>query len=106
MGKSGDLRSLFDRRYHAAKYLRGLAEKYPKHAQKLNAAAQEFEQITAILWKEMIPVLGGWERGEMQTRRLARLQTRRLFAGLIDRMQAHDERALLYLEELAADFAG
>ena len=58
------------------------------------------EGICDIIWKEMIPVLGGWERGETQTRRLARAENRRLFAGQIERMKAHDERAYDYIREL------
>lgn len=49
----------------------------------------------------MIPVLGGWERGEAQTRQLAKAENRRLFAGQIDRMKAHDERAYGYIREMA-----
>ena len=66
----------------------------------LNAAAGELEGIPEIIWKEMIPVLGGWERGEAQTRRLARAENRRLFAGQIERMKAHEERAYNYIGEL------
>ena len=64
-----------DGRHHAAKYLRSLAMEYPKQAEKLNAAALEFEGVTAIIWKEMIPVLGGWERGEMQMRHYGLIRT-------------------------------
>lgn len=91
---------LSDGRSHAAKYLRRLAEQHPAMASGLNAAAGELEGIVEIIWKEMIPVLGGWERGETQTRRLARAENRRLFAGQIDRMKAHDERAHGYIREL------
>ena len=92
---------LSDGRYHAAKYLRRLAEQSPAMAPDLNAAAGELEKITEILWKEMIPVLGGWERGEAQTRQLAKAENRRLFAGQIDRMKAHDERAYGYIRKMA-----
>lgn len=91
---------LSDGRCHAAKYLRRLAEQYPAMASGLNAAAGELEGIPKIIWKEMIPVLGGWERGEAQTRQLARAENRRLFAGQIERMKAHDERAYGYICEL------
>lgn len=84
---------LSDGRFHAAKYLRRLAERHPTMAPGLNAAAGEMEAISEIIWKEMIPILGGWERGEAQTRQLAKAENRRLFAGQIDRMKAHDERA-------------
>ena len=92
---------LSDGRLHAAKYLRRLAEKYPAQAEKLNRAAQDFEHVSKIIWEEMIPVLGGWERGEKQIRQLAEPENRRLFATLIDRMKSHDERAYVYLCELA-----
>ena len=49
----------------------------------------------------MIPVLGGWERGEAQTRQLA--ENRRLFAGQIERMKAHDQRARAFIQELLTD---
>lgn len=91
---------LSDGRWHAAKYLRKLAEQHPAMAPGLNAAAGELEGIPEIIWKEMIPVLGGWERGEAQTRRLARAENRRLFAGQIERMKAHEERAYNYIGEL------
>lgn len=92
---------LSDGRMNAAKYLRQMAEQYPLQAPGLKKAAAEFEQITKILWEEMIPVLGGWERGEKQIRQLARPETRRLFAAQIERMKTHDERALACLCQLA-----
>ncbi len=95
---------LSDGRWNAAKYLQGLAGKYPKQAERLNAIAFEFESITEIISKEMIPVLGGWQRGEKQIRRLAKLETRQLFAELIDRMKAHDQQALTYIQELVDEF--
>lgn len=95
---------LSDGRFHAAKYFRTMAEKYPLQAEKLNAAAQEFEGISKILWEEMIPALGGWERGEKQIRQLADPKNRRLFAAQIDRMKAHDQRAYALICELADQF--
>lgn len=92
--------SLSDGRRHAAKYLRRLAAQYPALTPGLHAAAGELDRIPEIIWKEMIPVLGGWERGEMQTRQLSRPENRRLFAGLIERMKTHDERAYGYICEL------
>lgn len=92
---------LSDGRIHAAKYLRRMAEKYPSQAETLNKAAQEFEQITKILWEEMIPALGGWERGEKQTRQLAKPENRHLFVSQIERMKAHDENAYSCLCQLA-----
>ncbi len=94
---------LSDGRGQAAEYLRRLARQYPAMAPGLNAAAGELEGITEIIWKEMIPVLGGWERGEAQTRQLARAENRRLFAGLIERMKVHDQRAYGYISEILED---
>ena len=94
---------LSDGRHHAAKYLRRLAEKCPAQAEKLNKTAREFEHITEIIWKEMIPVLGGWGRGEKQLRQLAEPENRRLFAAQIDRMKVHDQRAYTCLCELAEE---
>lgn len=94
---------LSDGRCHAAKYLRRLADQHPAIAPGLNAAAGELEGIVEIIWNEMIPVLGGWERGETQTRCLARTETRRLFAGQIERMKAHDERAYRYIRNIWND---
>ena len=93
---------LSDGRSHGAKYLRRLAEQHPAMASGLNAAAGELEGIPEIIWNEMIPVLGGWERGEKQMRQLAEPENRRLFADLIQRMKSHDEQAYTYLCELAA----
>ena len=95
---------LSDGRFQAAKYLRRLAEAHPLQAKKLNTTAREFERITEILGNEMIPLLGGWERGEQQTRRLAEPANRRLLAAQIERMKAHDEKALTCLRELIEDF--
>lgn len=94
---------LTDGRCHAAKYLRRLAEQHPAMAPGLHAAAGELEGIPEIIWKEMIPVLGGWGRGEAQMRQLARAENRRLFAGQIERMKAHDERAYDYIRKLLDD---
>ncbi len=91
---------LSDGRSHGAKYLRRLAEQYPAMASELNAAAGELEGIVEIIWKEMVPVLGGWGREEVQVRRLAEAENRRLLAGQIERMKAHDERACGYFHEL------
>lgn len=95
---------LSDGRFHAAKYLRRLAEQNPAMAPGLNAAAGELEGISEILWNEMIPVLGGWERGEAQMRQLASPENRQLFAGQIDRMKAHDQRAYDLIRELVTEF--
>lgn len=95
---------LSDGRYHAAKYLRRLAEQHPAMALGLNAAARELEEIPEIIREEMIPVLGGWERGETQTRQLARAENRRLFAGQIERMKVHDNRAYAYICELLESY--
>ncbi len=95
--------SLSDGRCYAAKYLRRLAEQHPAMAPGLNAAAGELDGILAIIWRDMIPVLGGWERGEEQTRRLARAENRRLIARQIERMKVHDERAYGYICELLDD---
>lgn len=92
---------LSDGRHYAAEYLFRLAEACPSHAEKLRGAAREFRRITEIIWKEMIPVLGGWERGEKQIRQLADPDNRRLFAAQIQRMKSHDERAHALLYRLA-----
>ena len=94
---------LLDGRQNAAEYLRRLAAKHPAQAKKLNAAAQAFQRIAGVIQNEMIPALGGWERGERQARRLAEPETRRLFAGLIDRMKSYDGQALSLLQELIAE---
>ena len=94
---------LSDGRFHGAKYLRRLAQQYPGAAPKLQAAAKEMESRSEILWKEMIPLLGGWERGEHQMRQLAKPENRRLLAGQIDRMKAHDEKACARILELTKE---
>lgn len=50
-------------------------------------AAEGSEGIPKIIREELIPVLDGWERGETQTRQLARAENRRLFAGQIEWMK-------------------
>lgn len=97
---------LSDGRLHAAKYLHRLADKYPAQAEMLHGAAQEFEGIVNIIWNEMIPALGGWERGEKQMRQLADLKNRRLLAAQIDRMKAHEQQALTSLCQLRQAFTG
>ena len=95
---------LSDGRRYAAQYLHEMAAKHPEQAQKLEAVAKEFDTVSAILWKEMVPLLGGWGRGELQVRRLANAENRRLFAGIIGRMKQHDERALILIRELVEEF--
>ncbi|MBQ8554380.1 MAG: RNA polymerase subunit sigma-24 [Clostridia bacterium] len=91
---------LSDGRHNAAKYLHAMAEQHPAHAEGLNAVAKAFEDVSEILWQEMVPMLGGWERGEKQIRRLAEPEVRRAFAGMIDRMKNCDERAMKRMQEI------
>ncbi len=84
---------LSDGRHNAAVYLRELESRFPVWTDLLEAAAKEFDGVVARVW-EMVNLLGGWERGEAQMRRLAEPEVRRKLAGLIDQMQRHDERAL------------
>lgn len=92
---------LSDGRHHAALYLKEAAELHPGSADLLNAAAAEFTNIVKVTWHEMIPVLGGWERGEAQLRSLAASENRRFFGALIDRMRDHDARAPDIFKELS-----
>lgn len=91
---------LCDGRQHAALYLRQMTEFYPEHAHSLNAAANEFANIPRIIHEEMIPVLGGWERGEYQIHQLAKAEIRRFIGNLIDRMCDHDTAGLNLLKSL------
>ena len=114
-----------DGRYHGAQYLRGMAAKFresaekiavgesyeaaggeksgleaaSKLAQKLEAAAKELDGESNVLCRKMVSALGGWGRSEAQVRKLAELRTRSLFAGQIDEMKGHEERALVLLRE-------
>lgn len=96
---------LSDGRGYAAAYLRELAAAQPAQAETLCAAADAFEQVRRIIWQEMVPVLGSWERSEREMRALARPETRRLFAGLIGRMKAQDARGLELLRAAADHMA-
>ena len=106
-----------DGRYHGAQYLRGMAAKMCtvgedtnseetagvtaalEIAGKLEKAARELEKESDILCKEMVPILGGWGRSEAQVRKLAEPETRRIFAGQIERMKKHEQRAQKLLQE-------
>ena len=90
---------LSDGRHNAAVYLRELAEQCPQWSELLLAAAKEFDGVIALLW-EMVHLLGGWERGEVQMRKLAQPDVRRKLAGLIDRMQRCDERAMELMKRI------
>ena len=90
---------LSDGRHNAAVYLRELAEEYPQWAEWLTAATKEFDGVIALIW-EMVHLLGGWERGEAQMKKLAEPDVRRKLAVLINRMQRHDERALEFMKKI------
>lgn len=89
---------LSDGQHHASLYMLELSKLCPEKSELFRAAAAEFANIPRIIQSEMILVLGGWERGEAQLRSLAKPETRRYFAHLIDQMHEHDARALQILE--------
>ena len=89
---------LSDGRHNAALYLREMAVQCLEWADLLEAAAKEFDGVVTLVW-DMAHLLGGWERGEAQMRKLAQPDIRKKLAGLIDQMQAHDEKALECLRE-------
>ena len=55
--------------------------------------AGDFERVTGQV-EQMAALLGGWGRGEVQMRELARRETRRALCRLIDGCRQADEAAL------------
>jgi len=90
---------LADGRSNAAGYLRALAEDHPQR-EGLLAAANHFTEVTKQV-NAMADLLGGWQRGEAQMRRLNNPDVRRGICKHIDAAKEADSRALDALRSVA-----
>ncbi len=90
---------LVDGRHNAAKFFKNAAHQQPERAEQLNAIAAHFEQTRDAVMK-MVELLGGWQRGEEQTRRFADSEVRRQLCVLIDQAKAADTKALEAMKQL------
>jgi AraC-like DNA-binding protein len=91
---------LSDGRANAWSYFDRLAKMGDEHSETLKALAEDFHRNAACIGS-IFELLGGWQRGEEQMRKLADPAIRRQICALIDEAKAADERALKRLEELA-----
>jgi len=89
---------LADGRHNAACYLRAQADAHPQK-EGLWVAAGHFDEVTKQV-SAMCDLLGGWERGEAQMRKLGDPQTRREICKRIDAAKDADSRALDALRAL------
>ncbi len=90
---------LTDGRHNVWKYLNGLGKsKHPRAAECAQLAACLFEGVR--LYQPMLELVGGWQRGEEQMRKLAGPQVRVQLCGYIDRLKAVDEKFLDLIEKM------
>ncbi len=90
---------LMDGRHHAALYLETLREQLPAHQRLCATAKAGFLEVFACV-QNMAELLGGYERGEEQLRRLADAGVRQGLGRIIDKCKAADERALAAMKAL------
>lgn len=90
---------LSDGRHNVWKYLCALEKsEHPRAAECAQLAGCFFEGVR--LYQPMFNLLGGWERGEEQMRKLADPQVRTALGGYIDCLKAADEKALALIVEM------
>jgi hypothetical protein len=93
---------LIDGRKNAYKYFRNLFENNPK--QKLySLIADQFGNIATVIHEKIYDVLGGWERGIEQNKKLEQLDNRKRIGEFIDEIKIADEKALTLMEELLSE---
>jgi hypothetical protein len=91
--------SLIDGRKNAHKYFMGLAEKnsnQPLYAQ----IAEQFGVVANVIHEKVYTILGGYERGSEQNKKLEQSETRNKIGEYIDEMKGADEKALALMKEL------
>ena len=93
--------SLIDGRKNAYKYFMGLAEGNPQ--QPLYAQiAEQFGIVARVIYEKIYDILGGWERGHEQSKKLEQFATRSKIGEYIDKLKTADENALALMKELLA----
>lgn len=96
---------LMDGRKNACKYFEGLAEENPE--QPLHAQiAEQFGIVAAMIHEKIYGVLGGYERGPEQIKKLEQPETRNKIGEYIDEMKTADEKALVLMKELLSTLNG
>ena len=90
---------LVDGRKNAHLYFKSLANKHPEQPLYIEISEQ-FGNIAWIIHDKIYSVLGGYERGEAQTKALAQIETRQKICSFIDEMKASDEKALALMKML------
>jgi len=91
--------ALIDGRKNASAYFAGLAGKTPEQPLYAQIAAQ-FGDIAKTIHENIYGVLGGWERGPDQNKKLEQPEIRIKIAEYIDILKAADEKALSLLKQL------
>ncbi|MCL1888087.1 MAG: RNA polymerase subunit sigma-24 [Kiritimatiellaeota bacterium] len=92
---------LVDGRKNASIWFKRLADENPGQPLYAEISAQ-FDVIAKTIHGEIYPLLGGWQRGPENNKRLESLETRQKIAAHIDAMKAADERALALMRQLHA----
>lgn len=90
---------LIDGRKNACKYFMDMAKEnseQPLYAQ----IAEQFGVVATVIHEKIYGVLGGWERGPEQIKKLEQPEVRRKISEYIDEMKAADEKALALMKEL------
>jgi len=92
---------LIDGRKNAYKYFMGLAKETPE--QPLYAQiADQFGIVAKVIHEKIYGILGGWDRGSEQIKKLEQSETRNKIGEYIDEMKTADEKALALMKELLA----
>jgi hypothetical protein len=94
--------ALIDGRKNACKYFTGLADEnsnQPLYVQ----IAEQFGFIAKVIHENIYAILGGYERGSEQNKKLEQLETRNKICEYIDKMKAADEKALDLMKKLLAE---
>ena len=90
---------LIDGRKNAHLYFKSLADKHPE--QMLYAEiAEQFGNIAKLIHEKVYGTLGGYARGEVQTKALAQIELRQKIGLVIDEMKAADEKALALMKRV------
>ncbi|HEX3048110.1 MAG TPA: AraC family transcriptional regulator, partial [Bacillota bacterium] len=88
-------------RHYAAEFMEWVAKKAPEVSGKCIEAAKHFKDIAGVACK-MGELLGGWQRGEAQARKLAEPVVRKEIVKLILAAKETEAKACECLKEIVA----
>lgn len=88
-------------RHYAAEFMEWVVKQAPEVSEKCIEAAKYFKDTAGVACK-MGELLGGWQRGEAQARKLADPLVRKEIAKLIRTAQESEARACACLKEIVA----